>query len=96
LQRPNAVAASDPEAAETATGFKEEIRLVVAFTTGHIGTGRSGVKAGLKAEADPQIGKTNWLRKENRIYARFTRGQARQRAGVQRYKAGSSGPSEGW
>src|SRR5712691_1787570 len=30
--------------------------------------GRRGVKAGLKAEADPQIGKTNWLRKENRIY----------------------------
>src|SRR5882724_4146798 len=50
------------------TGFKEEIRLVVAFTTGRARHGRRGVKAGLKAEADPQIGKTNWLQKETRIY----------------------------
>ena len=41
---------------------------------GALGAGRRGVKAGLKAEADPQIGKTNWLRKK----IEFTRGQARQ------------------
>lgn len=50
------------------------------------------MKAGLKAEADTQIGKPTDYEKKIEIYAR----QARRRAGVQRYKAGSSGPWEGW
>ena len=38
---------------------------MVAFTPGRaLGTGRRGVKAGLKAEADPQVGKATGYEKK--------------------------------
>src|SRR5712691_8985078 len=55
-------------ATETATGLKRRSGGWSFTHRARSAPGRRGVKAGLKAEADPQIGKTNWLRKENRIY----------------------------
>src|SRR5262249_55760835 len=53
-------------ATETATGFKKEVRLVGpihhrARSAPAIDC-RRGSEARLKAEADPPLGKTNWLR----------------------------------
>src|SRR5258705_2302086 len=54
----------------------------------HQGAARHGVKAGLKAEADPQIGKPTGYEKK----IEFTLGQVGKRVGLQWYKSGSSGP----